>query len=83
MVGCDHPTYLCGFDLASDVLSHGAVSSARSNDSVKNGLGLTIGVPVMNPSTDLAHSGAREWTNVSLTEPGKVSIRLFNSILNL
>ena len=83
MVGCDHPTYLCGFDLASNVLSQGAVSSARSNDSVKNGLGLTSGVPVINPSTDLAHPRAREWTNISLIEPGKVSIRLFNSTLNL
>jgi len=83
MAGCDHPTYLCGFDLASNVLSHGAVSSARPNDSVKNALGLTIGAPVINLSTDLARPGAREWKKVSLTEPGKVSIRLFNSTLNL
>ena len=82
MAGCDHPTYLCGFDLASNLLSRGAVTSGGSNDSVKNGLGLAIGVPVINLS-DLAHAGAREWKKVSLAEPSKVSIRLFNSTLNL
>jgi hypothetical protein len=83
MDGCEHPSYLCGFDSATNVLSHGALSSARSSDSFKNALGFALGSPSIDVSVGLAPPGAREWKNVSLAEPGKVSIRLFNSVLNL
>jgi hypothetical protein len=83
MVGCEHPSYLCGFDPAINVLSYGAVRSAGSNDSFKDAPGLTIGAPSIDVPGDLAPPTAREWKNVSLAEPGKVSIRLFNSVLNL
>jgi len=83
MVGCENPNYLCGFDPANNLLSHGAFTSVRSSDSVKNALGLAIGAPVIAISNELAPRGAREWRNVSHLEPRKVSVYLFNSILTL
>jgi len=81
---CQHPNYLCGFDPTSNLLSYGTLSSARSSDSFKNILGLAVGAPSsINVSAGRAPPGASEWKNISLAEPGKVSIRLFNSILNL
>ena len=82
MAGCEHPSYLCGFN-PSNVLSSGALSSARSSDSLKNALGLALGALLIDVSTDLASPAAREWKNVFPAEPGKVSVRLFNSVLNL
>lgn len=83
MAGCEQPIYLCGFDSASNLLSHGALSSARSNDSLKHALSLALGDSSIDVFIDLLPVGAREWKNVSLAEPGKVSLRLFNSVLNL
>lgn len=83
MAGCEHPGYLCGFDSANNLLFHGALSSARSSDLLKNALDLALGTASVDVSIGLASLGAREWKNVSLAEPRKVSIRLFNSILNL
>lgn len=82
MTGCDHPSYLCGFDPGSNLFSSGALSSARLSDSLKNALGLALDAPSIDVS-NLTPPGARQWKKVSLTEPGKVSIRLFNSTLNL
>jgi hypothetical protein len=83
MAGCELPSYLCGYDSAGNLLSQGALSSARSSDSLKNALGLALGAASIDVSIGLAPPGAREWKNVFPAEPGKVSIRLFNSILNL
>ena len=83
MVGCENPNYLCGFNPASNLLSNGALTSARSNDLFKNTLGLALAAPSVDVASDLTLPGAREWKNVSLAEPGKVSLRLFNSVLNL
>jgi hypothetical protein len=83
MVGCEHPSYLCGVDPASNLLSHGALTSARSADSVKDTLGLAVGASVIDISGETAPLGVKERNKVSLAEPGKVSIRLFNSTLNL
>ena len=83
MAGCDYPNYLCGFDPATNLFSRGALSPALSNDSLKNVLGLALGGPFIDASIDLASPGARERKNLSFAEPGKISIRLFKSILNL
>jgi hypothetical protein len=83
LVDCDNPNYLCGFDAASNLLSHGAFNSARSSDLLKNTLGLALGTASVHVPIDLGSPGARERTNVSIAEPRKVSVRLFNSILNL
>jgi hypothetical protein len=83
MAGCELPSYLCGFDPATNVFSYGALSSAHSSDSLKNALGFALGTPSIDVSMGLAPPGARDWKNVSLTESGKVSIHLFNSVLNL
>jgi hypothetical protein len=83
MAGCDHPTFLCRFDLASHLLSHDALSSPRSINSLKLALGLAVGAPAINVSREIAPRGARECKNVSPAEPGKVSVCLFNSVLNL
>ena len=83
VTGCDNPSYLCGFDAASNLLSHGAFNSARSSDLLKNTLGLALGTVSVLVPIDLGSPGARGWKNVSIAEPRKVSIRLFNSILNL
>ena len=83
MAGCDYPNYLCGFDPATNLLSRGALSPALSNDSLKNVLGLALGGPFIDASIDLVPPGARDRKNLSFAAPGKISIRLFNSILNL
>ena len=83
MVGCEHPGYFCGPGAPSDVVFHGAVSLGRSNDSLKNVLGVVVG----NGSVDLSAIGPPSSTRDSgesfPTGLPKVSIRLFNSILNL
>jgi hypothetical protein len=83
MTGCEHPSYLCGFDTGSNLFSSGALTSARLSDSLKNALGLALDAPSIDVSGNFAPPGARQWKKVSLTEPDKVSIRLFNSTLNL
>ena len=81
MTGCEQ--FFCGFDSSSNVLSQGAVSSARSHDSLKGALGVAVG----EASTALSHEGMplgwREFTNAFPVRADKVSIRLFNSVLNL
>jgi hypothetical protein len=83
MVGCEHPSYLCGVGPASNLLSHGALTTARSADSGKDALGLAVGASVIDISGETAPLGVKERNKVSQAEPGKVSIHLFNSILNL
>jgi hypothetical protein len=81
MGGCENLNYLCGSNPANNLLSSGAVASTRSNDSLKDALAL--GASAIDVSTKLAPPGAREWKSISLAEPGKVSVRLLNSTLNL
>jgi hypothetical protein len=83
MTGCEHPHYLCGFDPARNLFFSGALSSARLSDSLKNVLDLALDAPSIDVSSNLAPPAARQWKKVSLAEPGKVSIHLFNSTLNL
>jgi hypothetical protein len=83
MADCQRPIYLCGFDSANNLLSHSAFSSARSNDSLKHALSSPPGDSSMDVSIVPIPLGARKWRNVPLAEPGKVSLRLFNSVLNL
>ena len=83
MVGCENPSFLCGFNPASNLLAYGALTSARSADSVKDMLGLAVGASVIDISGETAPLGVKEGNKVSLAEPGKVSIHLLNSILNL
>jgi hypothetical protein len=82
MTGCEHPNYLCGFD-PSSLLSQGALSSARPDDSVKNYLSVAVGEASIASSNSEASSIARERQSAFPAAAHKVSIRLFNSILNL
>jgi hypothetical protein len=82
MTGCEHPSYLCGFD-SSNLLSQGAVSSARPNDLPKNTLALAVGEAFIDSSNDGALLIGKECENALPVGPHKVSIRLFNSVLNL
>lgn len=82
MVGCEHPGYLCGPGGSSNLLSHGAVSLAR-NDSLKNILGVAVGSGSIDLSTIRPPSLSRDSGESFPMGPPKVSIRLFNSILNL
>ena len=83
MDGCDRPAYLCDFNVGTQSFSYGALSSARSTDSLKRALGLSLGERSIDASVTFVPPGTRRWKDVSLAQPGKVSIRLFNSILNL
>ena len=82
MAGCDHPD-LCGFESSSNPLIRGTFSSTRYNDVSKNAHDVSIG----EVSFDASQEAALIWKyspHISLAHgPGKVSIRLFNSILNL
>jgi hypothetical protein len=83
MAGCGHPSYLCGFDSSSNLLAHGALSSTRANESLKNALDLAFGAPPIDISIVLAAQKAGQWKNGSLPESAKVPVHLFNSVLNL
>ena len=83
MVDCEYPGYFCGFDGSSNILSQGAVSSARFNDSLKNVLNVAVGEASLNASQVGVSSAGKEYPDAFPTGSPKVSIRLFNSILNL
>jgi hypothetical protein len=83
MAGCKNPGYLCGFGSSSNLLSQGALSSARSHDLLKAALSLVVGeVPLPSPDhwAILVDKGR---LNPSVIGPHKVSIGLSNSVLNL
>jgi hypothetical protein len=80
MPDCEHPTYLCAFDLAGKSLARGATISARSSDSLDSGLHILVPIP---GASTISPPGFRERRNTALNPPGKVSVRLLNSILNL
>jgi hypothetical protein len=79
---CEHPSYLCGFDRSSNLVSESALSSARPNDSLKNALSVAVGEACF----DTAYSGpfiGSEHTIVFPVGPHKVPIYLYNSVLTL
>jgi len=81
MSDCEHPTYLCDFNLAGNIFSRGAVTSLRSSDSLKDGLDLHVALrPIV---VAVAPSGAKEWKSVLLAPRAKVSLCLLHSVLNL
>ncbi len=83
MKGCEHPDYLWGFDPTSSLLSYGALSSARSSDSTKDILRLSLPAFALDVFMGLAPPGMRQRNNGPLAKAYKISIRLFNSRLNL
>ena len=83
MMGCQHPSYLCGFDSSANLFPQGALGSARSDDLLKNALFLTVGEATLAGSNDGTLLLGQEHATPSVIGPRKVSIRLFNSILNL
>ncbi len=83
MQDCDFPRYLCGFDSKTDLFSQGVRRSARPGDSLKNSSGLALETLLTGVFRELASSLGKKWKHVSPFVPGKVSVRLFNSILNL
>ena len=83
MTGCEHPHYLCGFDTSSNLLSEGTFSSARFKDTFKNALGLVVGEACQLASNEGPAFIGKEGDLAFPVGPHKVSIRLFNSILNL
>jgi hypothetical protein len=83
MTDCEHPSYVCGFDPSSTILSQGALGSARFNDSLKNSLGVAIGEACFDSSAYSGHFVGNEYTNASSAGPQKISIHLYNSVLTL
>ncbi len=83
MQDCDFPSYLCGWDSKTELFFQGVLRSARPGDSLQHSLGLAPGALRMGASTELAYFAAGAWRNMLPAGPGKVSIRLFNSVLNL
>lgn len=79
----DCQQFLGGFSSSSNVLSQAAPRSARSKDSLKDNLGIAVGEAVIITSYGTVPLRWRESTNASPFHPDKVSIRLFNSVLNL
>src|SRR5438093_13411935 len=57
MAGCDHPSYLCGFDSSSALLSQGGLSSARYHDLSKRPHDLSIGGAPADASKEAAVIG--------------------------
>jgi hypothetical protein len=83
MSDCEHPSYLCGFDPSSRLISEGAFSSTRSNDSLKTPLGMVVGEARFDSSAYGGPFVGHEHRNASPVAPHKVSIHLYNSVLNL
>ena len=80
MAGCDHP-YLCGFDSSS--VSRGVPSSLRSNELSKSADDLAIGEALFEPTKEVVPFGIYTEDVFLVHGLHKISIRLFNSILNL
>jgi len=80
MAGCDHP-YLCGFDSSS--VSRGVLSSLRSNELSKSAADLAIGEALFDTTKEVVPFGIYPEDVFLIHGLHKISIRLFNSILNL
>jgi hypothetical protein len=83
MTGCEHPSYLCGFERSYPLVSKGALSSARSNDSVKNILGMAVGGASFDSTAYGCAFLGNEHANAFPPAPHKVSIHLYNSVFTL
>jgi hypothetical protein len=83
LTGCEHPSYLCDFNRSSPLMSQGALSSTRSNDSLKNTLGMAVGEVCFDSTAYGGPSLGNEHTSASPVGPHKVSIHLYNSVLTL
>ncbi len=83
MTNCEHPSYLCGFDPSSTLLSQGAISSTRSNDSLKNLLGLAVGEVWFDSAAYGGSFVGNEHARAFPVGPHKVSIHLYNSVFTL
>ena len=83
MSDCEHPSYLCGFDPSSRLISEGAFSSTRSNDSLKTSLGVAVGEARFDSSAYGGSFVGNEHTRAFPVGPHKVSIHLYNSVFTL
>jgi hypothetical protein len=83
IAGCEHPSYLCSFNRSSHLLSEGSFTWVRSNDSVKNILGVAVGESSFDSSAYGGHLVWNEHTSAFSIGPQKVSIHLYNSVLTL
>ena len=83
MTDCDHPSYVCGFDQSSQQLSQGALTSARSSDSLKSPLDAAVGEACFDSSVYTGPFARNEHTSAFSVGPRKVSIHLYNSVLTL
>ena len=75
--------FLCGFDSSYKVPSSTALSSKRSADFFKNSLSVGLGTGSVDMSRTEICLSRDAWVGAFPFRPDKVSIRLFNSILNL
>jgi hypothetical protein len=83
MAGCEHPSYFCSFSRSSHFVSERSLSWARSNDSVKNTLGVAVGEALLDSSGYGGGLARNEHTNALPSGPHKVSVHLYNSVLTL
>ncbi len=79
IAGCDHPSYLCGFD--SPFISRGVLSSPPHKDFSKGAHDLSIGEVRINAIKPPIGNYTEDIFLVHGLH--KISTRLFNSILNL
>jgi hypothetical protein len=83
MAGCEHPSHLCGFDSSSNPFFHGAFSSFRYNNPSINVHAVSIGEVPVDASKQIILLGEISENIFLIHRSRKVSIRLFNSTLNL
>jgi hypothetical protein len=81
MTGCAQ--LLCGLESSANVLSQGALASARVNAPLKGALGIAVGEVSIASADGAVPLGWMEFASAFAVRPGKVSIRLFNSVFNL
>jgi hypothetical protein len=75
--------FLCGFGSSSNLLSRGALSSARYNDLSKSAHDLSIGEVQADASKEADLIGKNSEDAFLVHGLHKVSTRLLNSVLNL
>lgn len=83
MAGCEHPSYLCSFNRSSHLLSEGSLTWARSNESLKNILGVAVGEACFDFSAYGGPLVGHEDTSAFPTGLHKVPIHLYNSVLTI
>lgn len=81
--GCEQPSFLCGFGSSFHLLSGGVLASVRNHDFSKGAQYPILGVAPLGSSGETSLAANHVGVAFRTLPAQKVSIHLFNSVLNL